>query len=430
MEIIKRLDVKGLYGFYDYSIDCATGEHVKILTGPNGYGKTTLLQMIHHLLGADFWYFYTIPFLSFELELANGRRFILKKLKEAKDSEVAQNTMSNPLQVTYLEGEKQIEQYKMVHNYIDYLKIKVNWDQLQNQLFVSGMSWEDFLKQYYHANEDKYLQQKGPNTLMALQIGHASLSIARLTQGHVDTLMPNGMPFKRYVASTVEVNNHLRNEDFRKALAMYNEVSQRLDASYIKRLTEIKPERPQDLETQQKRLNELRVRMEQMSKYGLTKTEEMIDTIPQQYSGTIELYIQDTQQKLDVLEPFYRKLSKFDDLINSRALAHKKMLLSPKGLVLKDENNVEVPLTGLSSGEQHLLILFYHLIFQTQPNSVIFIDEPEMSMHPAWLEGMLRDFKEIAQMNQFQIIFATHSVAFIDGQWNLSDDLFELHRKG
>ena len=238
------------------------------------------------------------------------------------------------------------------------------------------------------------------------------------------------MPFKRYVASTVEVNNHLRNEDFRKALAMYNEVSQRLDASYIKRLTEIKPERPQDVETQQKRLNELRVRMEQMSKYGLTKTEEMIDTIPQQYSGTIELYIQDTQQKLDVLEPFYRKLRKFDDLINSRALAHKKMLLSPKGLVLKDENNVEVPLTGLSSGEQHLLILFYHLIFQTQPNSVIFIDEPEMSMHPAWLEGMLRDFKEIAQMNQFQIIFATHSVAFIDGQWNLSDDLFELHRKG
>ena len=261
----------------------------------------------------------------------------------------------------------------------------------------------DFLKQYYHANEDQYLQQKGPNTLMALQVGHASLSIARLTQGHVDTLMPNGMPFKRYVASTVEVNNHLRNEDFRKALAMYNEVSQRLDASYIKRLTEIKPERPQDVEIQQKRLNELRVRMERMAKYGLTKTEEMIDTIPQQYSGTIELYIQDTQQKLDVIEPFYRKLRKFDDLINSRALAHKKMLLSPKGLVLKDENNVEVPLTGLSSGEQHLLILFYHLIFQTQPNSVIFIDEPEMSMHPAWLEGMLRDFKEIAQMNRLSL---------------------------
>lgn len=429
MEIIKRLDVKGLYGFYDYSIDCATGEHVKILTGPNGYGKTTLLQMIHHLLGADFWYFYTIPFLSFELELANGRRFLLKKLKEAEDSEVAQASMSNPLQVTYLEGEKQIEQYELLHNYIDYLKLKVKWDQLQTQLFANGMSWEDFLKQYYHANEDQYLQQKGPNTLMALQVGHASLSIARLTQGHVDTLMPNGMPFKRYVASTVEVNNHLRNEDFRAAIASYNEVSQKLDASYIKRLMDMKPEQPQDAQSQKNRLKELRERTFGMAKYGLTKTDEMIDSIPEQYSDTVELYIRDTQKKLDALQPFYEKLRLFDELINSRALAHKKMILSPNGIVLKDENNVDVPLNGLSSGEQHLLILFYHLIFQAKPGSVIFIDEPEMSMHPAWLERMLSDFKTVAQMNEFQIIFATHSVAFIAGQWNLSDDLYKLHRK-
>lgn len=429
MEIIKRLDVKGLYGFYDYSIDCATGEHVKILTGPNGYGKTTLLQMIHHLLGADFWYFYTIPFLSFELELANGRRFVLKKLKEAEKSEVDQASMSNPLQVTYLEGEKQIEQYQIVHNYIDYLKLKVKWDQLQTQLFANGMSWEDFLKQYYHANEDQYLQQKGPNTLMALQVGHASLSIARLTQGHVDTLMPNGMPFKRYVASTVEVNNHLRNEDFRAAIASYNEVSQKLDASYIKRLMDMKPEQPQDAQSQKNRLKELRERTLGMAKYGLTKTDEMIDSIPEQYSDTVELYIRDTQKKLDALQPFYEKLRLFDELINSRALAHKKMILSPNGIVLKDENNVDVPLNGLSSGEQHLLILFYHLIFQAKPGSVIFIDEPEMSMHPAWLERMLSDFKTVAQMNEFQIIFATHSVAFIAGQWNLSDDLYKLHRK-
>ena len=105
------------------------------------------------------------------------------------------------------------------------------------------------------------------------------------------------------------------------------------------------------------------------------------------------------------------------------------MILSPNGIVLKDENNVDVPLNGLSSGEQHLLILFYHLIFQAKPGSVIFIDEPEMSMHPAWLERMLSDFKTVAQMNEFQIIFATHSVAFIAGQWNLSDDLYKLHRK-
>lgn len=429
MEIINRLDVKGLYGFYDYSITCATGEQVKILTGPNGYGKTTLLQMIHHLLGADFWYFYTIPFLSFELELSNGERFVLKKVKSDDELDVEQLSKTNPLVVSYYKGEKEIESFKLPNDYETILKLKANWNQLQSQLYISGLTWEDFLRKYYHLNMDGDVKKKGPNTLMALQVGHGSLSISRLTQSQVEVLGTNGMPFKQYMASTVDLNNHLRNEDFRAAIASYNEVSQKLDASYIKRLMDMKPEPPQDAQSQKNRLKELRERTLGMAKYGLTKTDEMIDSIPEQYSDTVELYIRDTQKKLDALQPFYEKLRLFDELINSRALAHKKMILSPNGIVLKDENNVDVPLNGLSSGEQHLLILFYHLIFQAKPGSVIFIDEPEMSMHPAWLERMLSDFKTVAQMNEFQIIFATHSVAFIAGQWNLSDDLYKLHRK-
>lgn len=428
MEVINRVEVKGLYGFYDYAITCATGEHVKILTGPNGYGKTTLLQMMNHLLGADFWYFYTIPFISFELQMANGQRFVLKKINSSEGKDVHLASMNNPLVVTYFNKEEMIESITLPYDYLTVLKVKSNWTQIQSQLFTSGLSWEDFLKKYYHTDFDQDVKEKAPNIFLALQIGRGSLSITRLIQPQVDMLLPNGMPFKRYVASTIELDNHFRNVIFRETMARYNEECQKLDASYIKRLMEREQNNTLEAEPLQKQLAELRERTIAMAKYGLMKADEIIDEIPSQYANTVDLYIQDTKKKLDLLQPFYNKLSLFDRLINSRALAHKQMELSRKGIKLKDENNVEVPLNVLSSGEQHLLILFYHLIFQTKPGSVIFIDEPEMSMHPAWLEQMLSDFKKIAQMSKFQIIFATHSVSFIDGQWDVSTDLFKLHR--
>ena len=38
----------------------------------------------------------------------------------------------------------------------------------------------------------------------------------------------------------------------------------------------------------------------------------------------------------------------------------------------------------LSSGELHLFIIFYEIIFNTYKNSLILIDEPELSFHISW----------------------------------------------
>ena len=62
--MIKRITVKGLFGLYDYDIPFSQKPAVKILTGPNGYGKTTLLLAISHLYKGNFWFFH---FLDFEI---------------------------------------------------------------------------------------------------------------------------------------------------------------------------------------------------------------------------------------------------------------------------------------------------------------------------------------------------------------------------
>ena len=57
--------------------------------------------------------------------------------------------------------------------------------------------------------------------------------------------------------------------------------------------------------------------------------------------------------------------------------------------------------------------------------NILLIDEPENSLHMAWLQEMLEDYIRIAKTAQCQIIIATHSPAFIHGHWDLTYDLCE-----
>ena len=62
--MLNGIYIEGLYGLYDYSLDFTRGEdkRLKIITGPNGYGKTTILQLIYALFCKDTDLFYQIPF--------------------------------------------------------------------------------------------------------------------------------------------------------------------------------------------------------------------------------------------------------------------------------------------------------------------------------------------------------------------------------
>ena len=88
-------------------------------------------------------------------------------------------------------------------------------------------------------------------------------------------------------------------------------------------------------------------------------------------------------------------------------------------------NGNEIPIRKLSSGEQNLVILCYKLVFELTNNSILLVDEPENSLHVAWLDNLLKDYLSIAKTTGCQIIIATHSPAFIHGKWELTYDLCE-----
>lgn len=140
----------------------------------------------------------------------------------------------------------------------------------------------------------------------------------------------------------------------------------------------------------------------------------------------MSLYLNDMENKIEVFDLFYKQLSTFDKFVSEKALSHKHIgLNAEKGICIYNEQDDEIPLHKLSSGEQNLIILYYKLIFTGEKNTILLIDEPENSLHVAWLSLMLKDYKLIAEKMGCQIIIATHSPTLIGDNWEITCDLYE-----
>jgi len=72
----------------------------------------------------------------------------------------------------------------------------------------------------------------------------------------------------------------------------------------------------------------------------------------------------------------------------------------------------------ISTGEKTLLSKVLYLYLKKIKDSVILIDEPELSLHPAWQNRVLKLYENFAKENNCQIIIATHSPHIIGSAKN------------
>lgn len=51
---VVEIGVRGLFGLYDHTIKLNSAERITIIHGPNGVGKTKVLEMVNHFLSFNF----------------------------------------------------------------------------------------------------------------------------------------------------------------------------------------------------------------------------------------------------------------------------------------------------------------------------------------------------------------------------------------
>ena len=130
-------------------------------------------------------------------------------------------------------------------------------------------------------------------------------------------------------------------------------------------------------------------------------------------------YLDDVDKKLGVFDELLKKVELFKDIINTRFLYKSFSINKSDGFVFTNANQVRLPSRTLSSGEQHELVLAYQLIFEVLPQSLILIDEPELSLHVTWQHKFLEDLARISELADLDFLIATHSPSIVHKRTDL-----------
>jgi len=205
-------------------------------------------------------------------------------------------------------------------------------------------------------------------------------------------------------------------EQIRDAIAGYGLASQELDRTLPQRLLNKITSQVLNSDQLKQQLLELESKHRELREIGLLRETatpafdvEQLNNIDEAKRGMMTLYIEDTQQKLSVLDDFAQRIKLFLNIINHK-FKHKQIKIDhEKGFVIEGQNQQQLDLKLLSSGEQHEIVLTYDLLFKIAPNGLVLIDEPELSLHPSWQKRFLPDLLEIVKIANFDVIIATHS---------------------
>ncbi|QUW17893.1 AAA family ATPase [Agrococcus sp. Marseille-Q4369] len=139
----------------------------------------------------------------------------------------------------------------------------------------------------------------------------------------------------------------------------------------------------------------------------------------------LHVFFEDMERRQAPLLPVNALVNALRSVLDTKLSASGKAtgMTERGGLRIIGRNGRNVEISRLSSGEQHLVALFTMLLFGAAPNSVVLLDEPEISLHAAWKHAFLDDVVRISELNGLQVIIATHSTAIINGRWELTEEL-------
>ena len=198
-------------------------------------------------------------------------------------------------------------------------------------------------------------------------------------------------------------------------LARYGSESQSLDQSFPQRLLRTSGS-ALPLEEIKTRMSALETKRARLQAIGLLDDNAAhpfdvasLDQLDPAQRGVMTLYVQDTEHKLGVLDDLAARIELLRDSVNGK-FRHKSLKIDREsGFIVRSDNGHPLELDALSSGEQHELVLLYDLLFHVQPNTLVLIDEPELSLHVTWQKQFLPELLKIVATAQFDALIATHS---------------------
>jgi len=437
---ISRISVEELFGRYTYEIpskDITDADFLKllILYGENGSGKTTILNLVYHILATaerkgHRTYIAKQPFKRFEVELADGTRIIARRKGDNLDG--AFEWLASKRNKILATVSLPVDERKAVPG-----RLPENIEGKYNEVIKTI---KDLDLQLYFLSDDRKILGQAPEAREEeeeIYVSEREEINERILKRQLDLRYKSqGLPLDEAIENLVD---WIRNQAFRGSSLGETSVST-IYSDVIKSIAAY-PSTPAPYSAEQlnqlmNTIDNLSTKNKEFSILGLMpplNMEEIARIVRDANEATKAILLPVTKPYVDGIKARFDALEEIKNLINTFIHNMNDFYIDKhvdfdltEGLRIFSDRGQKLPPSILSSGEKQLLLLFCHTIVASEKSSIVIIDEPEISLNVTWQRNLIRALLDCVGRGNFQLLLATHSVELLTQYKNHVSKLYNL----
>ena len=430
-----RIQFKKLFGKFDYNIDTENNK-LTILTGPNGFGKSTILNCIEHINSGYEGLLY-FDNLDFEEIIFDNKIYLYKGTQNKLKIKLRKNKEEKNIEIDLDKLQAAIDD---LYKYRRYEKIsKFEWkDNIKEKIFELEYFISEYIFEKSELDSSKKIMEEIKNVFHTvyyikeqrlftnIELERKNIPLGIIKEYETEDLL------KDEVKDLPEKMKKI----ISKYVSRYTAKSSELDSSYpIRLLNSSSSNSNMTKDDFSGKMGDIVSKISDLSKYNLSESSTIKQlkelSFDDKFSEALSIYFEDFEEKYQVYSELLKKLNLFMEIINEKIHFKEIVITKEEGIYLKDNKLEEkiLYLEQLSSGEKQEIMMFYKLIFEMDESSLLLIDEPEISLHVAWQRKFISDLFKVTKHKNLNIIISTHSPQIIGEYSENQIDLGELYNE-
>ncbi|WP_417912070.1 AAA family ATPase [Candidatus Electronema sp. TJ] len=296
--MLNKIKVEGLFNRFNYEIDLKK-EGITILTGPNGYGKTTILKIIYAFSVKNLFFFFQLPF---------DKIFLTQDEKEISLLKIDEDTIETKIDNKSFRHKKS-EVIKDIRRFIErspYRQIdETQWINSRTGDYYTAESIANLLLESDHLIQERYLKFKKqlPDFIDVYLIREQRLIRKAQVNRRRDSPYYYEDETRESFSNTIEAYALELSKELKDILANSSKIGQELDSSFPRRLFD-ETEHVSGKEFD-RRYNIIKEKQGSLSKYGLSATKEDSQTsFREENAKALLVYLNDTEKNLKYLTKY------------------------------------------------------------------------------------------------------------------------------
>ncbi|MEH1785681.1 MAG: AAA family ATPase [Nostoc sp.] len=443
---VTKIEVVGIYNRFDFTQYFQPG--INIIHAPNGTGKTTLLHIITNILNGDYRRFLYITFSWIRVWYDDDNFITIKNNKYIQDSEDGEDSIRVCVnherrgvliseKVTDIDGDQVIDPIESSSRLLN--------DHVHKKVLLPTAYFPAF-RTMIEAWESRVRENGQKSQIIKSELAKSSNNLVENTTQFSRKIFGEFIPIFNYPtpaeiemkiseqiqkisSQLLELDRYLMSQIYLDILSNFEAKQSRYNPSKLKEI----------IDNIKLIFKEIQIYQISIKSLAITQVYDKLNKIiNDQTSNT------NTKNFLVILSVYYDALVKILKLLKDefagiqRYLSSVNEILEGKQIEI-DTTNIVVNLSfikirfnddstsngfgALSSGERQMITMIYAAT-QMSEESVVLIDEPEISLHIDWQRSLLTKMSE--QLADRQIIVCTHSPSIAEEH---SDCLIELQSK-